>query len=126
MPLIFPPNFPDTGGRLDRMREAIFAGNLTEVKFLMSEIKTIPNGTQFLYNEGGPLFAAVHNGNVSIVEYLFAEGALFHLRLAEQAVDNKDIPMLEALLKHGWKINQPQNMRNPPLLWYVERRAASE
>ena len=70
----------------------------------------------FLYNQGGPLFSALDNGHCQIVEYLFSEGAVFYLRLAEQASRNRDIPMLETLLRYGWNINVQRSALTPPIL----------
>jgi hypothetical protein len=74
------------------MQAAARNGNLATVVSLMEELKPIPGGTQFLYGQGGPLYSAVDNGYESIVEYIFSQGAVFYLALAEQATQNKDIP----------------------------------
>jgi hypothetical protein len=97
------------------MQAAATNGDLATVVSLLEELNSIRRGTQFLYGQGGPLYSAVDSGYGSIVEYVFSQGAVFYLALAERATQNKDIPMLQILLNHGWNINEPLDKIRPSI-----------
>lgn len=114
-----PPNPPDEGGIVERLKMASEAGDLVAVETLYQQLKALPQASYWTENPEvlrNALLLAVRKERGDVIEFLLGQGVQPRIEHARLATERSDRDMLGLFLKHGWNINDTADGSSTPLL----------